>query len=273
MTRKRSARLLLLGGLSLALGCRSAPSYPAPPLPMETDTLLSAGPLPTNGPLVHNGPPAVLPGEARPFSQIPTDPILPMPIPAKVPATIPPAATREVKDGPALPIVVPPPVEVAVVPPAPRLMPAANPDLTTIPADGVKVPDRDVFVSGPKEPAAPFTLSIVGPPKDEGKKAAAVFPLKAGEKFGHAADYKWVAGVLDRHQRGGYWTIRYADFAEDDRWGGKVRLLDDAKLKAFQSGDIVLLEGELLAPTSAADGTGAFPPYRVTGAKLVEKGR
>ena len=97
-------------------------------------------------------------------------------------------------------------------------------------------------------------------------------PTSAGEKFGHAPDYKWIAGVLDKHQKGGYWTIRYADAGEDDPWGGKVRLLADEALAGFDSGDVVYLEGELLAPKNGGDGT-LYPPFRLTTVRLVEKGR
>jgi hypothetical protein len=267
MTRKQSAPLLL-AGLTLALGCRSAPHNHPAPVPAEHDVLLSASPMPGGPPLVVNGPP-ILPGEVRPLTQLPVEPVLPMPSPVKPPDKIPPAAPM-VASGPALPLSIPP-REIAVIPPAVKPTAEAPPVIAPIPAD-VKMPARDAFVSGTKQPSVPFELSIIGPPKDTSPPPV-VFPLKAGEKFGHAADYKWVAGVLDRHQKGGYWTIRYADFSEDDRWGGKVRLLDDAKLKDFQSGDVVLLEGELLAPSSAADTAGPFPPYRVTGAKLVAKSK
>jgi hypothetical protein len=97
-------------------------------------------------------------------------------------------------------------------------------------------------------------------------------PLKPGERFGHAADYKWVAGILDKHQKGGYWTVRYASSAEDDPWGGKVRLLDDDKLSGFTSGDVIYVEGDLLAPRSAAE-TANYPPYRVIDVRLIEKGK
>jgi hypothetical protein len=272
MTRKRSARLLLLSGLTLALGCRTAPP-PAQPMPAGPDVLLSASPTLAGPPLVMTGPTFPL-GESRPFKANPGESTLPMPTPVKPPDRIPPASTLEVKTGPTLPPLPPvlAPVNVAAIPPAVKPEADAPPVIAPIPTADVKHPNRDVFTTGSKTPVVPFELSIVGSPKDTSPPAA-VFPLKAGEKFGHASDYKWVAGVLDRHQKGGYWTIRYADFAEDDRWGGKVRLLDDAKLKEFQSGDVVLLEGELLAPTSAADAAGAFPPYRVTGAKLVEKSK
>jgi hypothetical protein len=97
-------------------------------------------------------------------------------------------------------------------------------------------------------------------------------PLRPGERFGHAPDYKWVAGILDKHQKGGYWTVRYAPSGDDDPWGGKVRLLDDDKLSGFTSGDVVYVEGDLLAPRSAAE-TATYPPYRVTDVRLIEKAK
>ena len=81
-----------------------------------------------------------------------------------------------------------------------------------------------------------------------------------------------MAGILDRHQKGGYWTLRYAPSGEDDPWGGKVRLIDDDRLTGFTSGDVVYVEGELLAPRSAADAA-TYPPYRVTDVRLVEKAK
>ena len=81
-----------------------------------------------------------------------------------------------------------------------------------------------------------------------------------------------MAGILDRHQKGGYWTVRYAPSGEDDPWGGKVRLLDEERLAGFSSGDVVYVEGELLAPRSAADSAN-YPPYRVTDVRLLEKAK
>jgi hypothetical protein len=75
---------------------------------------------------------------------------------------------------------------------------------------------------------------------------------------------------LDRHLKSGYWTIRYADIGDDDPWGGKVRLLNSDRLKGLHDGDIVYVEGDLLAPASAAD-TAAYPPFRVTALSVIEK--
>ena len=194
-----------------------------------------------------------------------------MPTPGKPPEKIPPAAPMVASGGPALPPVIPP-REVAVIPPVVKPTSETPPVIVPIPADGVTMPDRDAFVSGSKQPAVPFELSIIGPPKDTSPRAA-VFPLKVGEKFGHASDYRWVAGVLDRHQKGGYWPIRYADFAEDDRWGGKVRLLDDSKVKDFQSGDVVLARRRAAGPDECRRTRPGVPAVPGHGVTLVEKGR
>ena len=71
--------------------------------------------------------------------------------------------------------------------------------------------------------------------------------------------------------KGGYWTLRFADFGADDEWGGKMRLLDDPRLNNFKDGDQVFIQGELLAPRAAAsaDGT-SYPPYRINEVRLVK---
>jgi hypothetical protein len=137
----------------------------------------------------------------------------------------------------------------------------------------------DSFVAAPGIPTPPLTPTIVRAPAtgSDTKASPASFsmPLKPGETYGHSTDYRWVAGVLDRHQRGNIWTLRYADFSSDDRWGGKVRLVDADKLRGYQEGDILYIEGELLAPNnaSAANDSNAYPPFKVTDVKLVRKGR
>src|SRR5262249_61649130 len=128
-------------------------------------------------------------------------------------------------------------------------------------------PGPDGFAPAPKIGLPDPPIPTVPPP--ELKPA---LPLSPGQTFGHAADYKWVAGILDRHVKGGYWTLRFADSGEDDPWGGKVRLLADDRLAGFDSGDVLYLEGELLAPRSAADSAN-HPPFRINDVRLVEKAK
>lgn len=170
--------------------------------------------------------------------------------PTGQPQEIPGPVTQLAKQpGPAP--VVPPPV------PAPEPAPV--------------VPPRDVpatLTSLPK-PAEPEPVLQLPDPEPVATRPAT--PLKPGEKFGHAPDYGWVAGKLDWHLKGGYWTLRYADIGEDDPWGGKVRLLDSDRLRDLRDGDVVYIEGALLAPATSAPDAGGYPPYRVAALALVEK--
>ena len=273
MTRKWSARLVALGGLVLALGCRSHPATPV------CSTPLLPGEVVTNTAPVPSAPPmgALLPGQSEQgpgiqppsqFSKLPDSKAPDIRLPGAspdVPTIRPPSdvagqrmsrpTTGEPVRGPE-PRLLPTPGTAPVVKPllieAPR--PLAGPD-GFAPAP----------IIAPPEP--PVATIPVKPPVEELKPA---LPLRPGQQFGHAPDYKWVAGILDRHQKGGYWTIRFADSGTDDPWGGKVRLLSEDRLAGFESGDVVYVEGELLAPRTAADNT-TYPPYRVTEVRLVEK--
>jgi hypothetical protein len=138
---------------------------------------------------------------------------------------------------------------------------------------------KPLLVDAPKPPAGPDgfapapKIGLPDPPTVAVRPpvAAPPLPLRPGQRFGHADDFKWVAGILDRHQKGGYWTLRYAPSGDDDPWGGKVRLIGDDRLAGFTSGDVVYVEGDLLAPRSAVET--AYPPYRVTDVRLVEKAK
>ncbi len=129
----------------------------------------------------------------------------------------------------------------------------------------------DGFAPAPIIPP-PILSDTYPPPKIVNKEPLPPLPIKPGDRFGHSADYKWIAGVLDRHSKGGYWTLRYADYSSDDEWGGKMRLLDDPRLEDFKDGDQVYVEGELLAPRAAASAESvSYPPYRINAVRLVEK--
>lgn len=69
--------------------------------------------------------------------------------------------------------------------------------------------------------------------------------------YGHAADYGWLQGVLEKHSRG-HLDLRYCDPGVEDKWGGKVSLEEDPRLTQFKEGDVILVEGELRAPDPVA---------------------
>lgn len=233
MARQWSARLVAGGALALALGCRTHPDVPVCTTPLFPEDVVRLRPA---------EPPAVA---AKPE----TPPVVP------VPSDPPPPELTKLPEGGKID----PPKEVAPVPVI-KTIPVAEP----IP----KVGD-DRFVPASRIPAA-SPDPVLRLPESKPDTPAPATPLKPGEKYGHAPDYHWVAGTLDRHVKGGYWTLRYADIGEDDPWGGKVRLLNSDRLKGLRHGDVVYLEGDLLAPPSAAE-TAAYPPFRVTGLTVLEK--
>ena len=258
MACQSSVRWIALGGLAVAIGCRS--SHPGPighaRLHQATAVPVATSPTVYNGPygMVHPSSPTV--GEVKPGS---VSGVVSSPDVTVLP---------DIADGPALPVI--PPTDVAALlmkaskPREPDLLPMPAPAHLPGPDPVAELPAKPdaVFVAAPKA-LAPF-IPIVVPAKPLAS------PMKSGETIGHAPDFRWVAGVLDRHRKGGYWTLRYADLSVDDRWGGKVRLMDDARLTDLQDGDTVFVEGELLAPASdsAAAGTTSYPPFRVTSVKV-----
>jgi hypothetical protein len=91
-------------------------------------------------------------------------------------------------------------------------------------------------------------------------------------KYGHSADYTWLQGELDRHYRG-HLELRYRPASEEDPYGGKVRLEDDPHLAEFRPGDVIAVEGELLADP---EGTNAAPwsqykRFHIRAVRLVER--
>ncbi|HEX3150454.1 MAG TPA: hypothetical protein VHR66_20415 [Gemmataceae bacterium] len=268
MIRMWSVRLLTLGGLILALGCRSHPTPPSlvtPLLPGDTSAL---------PPKLVELPPMTSPQGA----QLSTKTSKPTPT-TKIPDVrwpethLPSFGPDELKIVPP-PDVKPPLSGQPVTGPMPREQfdPSARPVIKPLLIEAPRPPaGPDGFAPAPiiPLPAPPAPPQTAKPPLEEVKSTP---PLPAGEKFGHGPDYRWIAGVLDKHQRGGTWTIRFADAGTDDPWGGKVRLLASENLAGFDSGDVVYLEGELLAPRNGSDNT-AYPPYRVTTVRLIEKGR
>jgi hypothetical protein len=274
-----SARLLALGGLAVALGCRSQPAAPpctTPLLPGEVVPgpvhLMPGPPIPSAPPLGAQlpRPSEVKPGVLAPpqYAKLPESTYPTTKPPLKLVETAPPAGVSDLppilppKDVKPLLTSNPKPVEL----PAPSL--PVKPPLIEAPRSKV---GGDGFGPGPRLPAAATEPVVVVPPTQAANVDPAL-PLKSGEKFGHAPDYRWIAGIVDRHLKGAYFTIRYADIGTDDLWGGKVRLLDDDRLRDLRNGDLVYVEGEVMAPKSAAE-TSAYPPYRVTSVRVIERNR
>jgi hypothetical protein len=177
-------------------------------------------------------------------------PVLEPPVPLGPPPTAfaqnraadPPPPSWDLPSGPALP---------ASPPEPPPLM-------TPLPARTMNDP-----------PIAPAAIEM---PAGGPIPASALAPISASRiingKFGYAIDHSWLQGELDRHYRG-FLDLRYRPSSEEDTFGGKVRLEDDPRLSGFRAGDIVAVEGELVAPADTA--TGQYPRYRIRNVRLIER--
>ena len=289
MARTRSARLLALSGLMAALGCHSTPA-PVVTTPLLPETVIPALP-PDPLASAPMAVPAFTAGKDKqlilpPGAQLPKPgdlggPVLPGSKIAKLPDARPldlgPSIT-----GPDLPAPVVPPKDVAPIL-ASQLKPIERPTEARVQSSPVPV-IKPLLIEPPHPPAGPDGFApapiippptpaeTYPPPKIVNKPEEPALPIKPGDRFGHSADYKWIAGVLDRHVKGGYWTLRYADYSADDEWGGKMRLLDDPRLNDFKDGDQVYIEGELLAPHAAASAEGtSYPPYRINKVRPVQQ--
>lgn len=88
-------------------------------------------------------------------------------------------------------------------------------------------------------------------------------PDPSGDQtYGHANDYTWLIGRLQRISTPTeQWKIRYAPLDEEDQWGGSMVLAPDARLGSYTDGDIVYLEGQIIAPRPSLYISG--PLYRV----------
>jgi hypothetical protein len=234
MARTWTVRLTAFGVLALALGCRTHPGVPLCTTPLLPDTTIGT-------------PLASVPPASPPKTNVAT--VIQPPVLATDPAKVAP------------------PKDVANL-----ILPEPAPEVKPLLVDAPRPkPGADGFAPGPRVPApanAPEVVPVVARRPDP-----PATPLAPGLRVGHAPDYRWVVGVADRHSRGGYWTVRFADIGDDDRWGGKVRLLDDDRLAGLTNGDLVYVRGEVLAPPSAADSAPAYPPYRVTSVTVVEKAK
>jgi hypothetical protein len=88
--------------------------------------------------------------------------------------------------------------------------------------------------------------------------------------YGHAADYSWLQGTLDRHFHG-HLELRYCDPATEDEWGGKVCLDADPRLAEFHEGDVLFVEGEIVRENGAAQrgSWNQYPRYLIRNLELV----
>ena len=156
-----------------------------------------------------------------------------------------------------------PPTALACASPVSTEQPRAPAAPTTRPALS-----SDVSIAMAK---APLSVSpAVRSREVSGTPATTVVQRRVSGDYGHAPDYSWLQGILDKSS-GGQLELRYADATLEEKWGGKVCLQDDPRLHSFQSGDILMIDGELLPGSDpSAKMTGNhYPRYHVRVVRLV----
>ncbi len=90
------------------------------------------------------------------------------------------------------------------------------------------------------------------------------------KRVDHAADYSKVTGQLYFvHADGGLWVLRYAPLSEEDANGGSVILSRDSRMANYREGDLVTVEGEIIAKRGSAR-LGA-PLYQARTISLVDR--
>ena len=252
-TAHTGAALVLTAGL--LAGCESAPqhtSYADNPLLQARQPLVQAPGSPGSDAtqVAQSGPRMVVVPPPGLYQPMPTGlagaptPLPSYPVPKPTYPTPAPASSQAGQNVAAVPVSMPIPQQTnpPMVPPTPLPLPAA-------PAAAPPA----AF------PAIAPAAAIVPPTAASPPVTQAVVRTVEG-KYGHAADYTWLQGELDWHYRG-YMELRFRPLSEDDPYGGKVRLEDDPILGEFRAGDVIAVEGELLADP---DGPAAAPCGRST---------
>lgn len=122
----------------------------------------------------------------------------------------------------------------------------------------------------PEQPAEPAPAP---PPPAVSQVSVAPKPLSALEQaiqkgYGQGENHEWLVGRLQRvHVPGSEWKLRYLPITQVDDYGGSVIMSLDARVDEFKDGDLVYVEGEIIAnrPTLYLNG----PLYRISAIRAV----
>jgi hypothetical protein len=118
------------------------------------------------------------------------------------------------------------------------------------------------------------TPTIINPARigEEGVRNPFDLARRYHGKASASADYSKLTGQLFFvHTDGGRWVVRYAPISKEDRYGGSVVLARDVPMDAFNEGDLISVEGEVLQEKSGLPLGGAL--YRAAKLDLVERGQ
>jgi hypothetical protein len=83
--------------------------------------------------------------------------------------------------------------------------------------------------------------------------------LTAAPCFSHSPDYRCLTGQVEHARTANEWRLRYASVDEEDRYGGRVILIEDQHVSYLSDGQYVRVRGHL---ASTDDGTGRAS-YRI----------
>jgi hypothetical protein len=121
--------------------------------------------------------------------------------------------------------------------------PTTTPNSSSLPVR----PQEPGALPAPTVPAAiPDSVAMNGSQPAADAAATATEVRSADGIYAHHKDYHRIQGVLERHYRG-YYSVRYCDPSEEDQYGGKFRLVDDQRIGQFSEGDVIAVEGEMIA--------------------------
>jgi hypothetical protein len=241
-TIRRAWMAAALGG-SLLAGCeRSSVRQPYPPDPLLAHKTPVTGKIEAATPQLAYSEPVV--------------PSLPATVlasaPRKRPAVAPALAQRPNAPSAANP-----------APPRPDPQPGTSTPVSALePAAGPPTPYEKAAPSETK--GSPTTVPVV----HTQPAPAACKPVPG--TYGHAPDYAWLQGVLDKHYHG-HLDLRYCDPTMEDDWGGKVCLEEDPRLKDVKEGDVIFVEGEIVVENGKTK-RGAwnhYPNYRIRNLEIV----
>jgi hypothetical protein len=141
-------------------------------------------------------------------------------------------------------------------------------------------PPAQVAFTAPAPPSVPASGAVAAEQKSDTHRPEAVVPVshtphaasapvQASALYGHAPDYAWLNGVLERRSNGALY-LRYCDPGQEDRWGGKVGLEFDTRLSHLSDGQRVYVEGDLIPESEDVPRTtwNPNPQYRVRSVRL-----
>jgi hypothetical protein len=126
-------------------------------------------------------------------------------------------------------------------------------------------------------PPVPPVMTTAEPPQAGVENTAYKPPVgevqkKYQDRIGNAEDYRWLTGQLFylHTAEGGVWVVRYSAVDQVDRYGGSVALAPGLDMKNYREGDLVSVEGEILAGRKAPGHLGCAL-YRATSISMITR--